>query len=73
MKVWNITRLPKRQLGIQCPYSSCHKKAVVSRDWLEDRVMERNNGQKTRIKGRSCTYCFRTAEIPDEMRPRARS
>jgi hypothetical protein len=35
LPVWNVVRLPKRQLGIQCPRKKCKGKAVVTRDWLK--------------------------------------
>lgn len=58
MKVWQVVRLPKNRLGLQCPQKDCRKKAVVSREWCDD------NG----YTARPCTYCFKAARIPEEIK-----
>jgi hypothetical protein len=55
LPTWNVVRLPKRQLGIQCPRKDCKGKAVVTRDWLKP---------VDSAVSKPCTYCFKAAEIP---------
>lgn len=68
MQNWKVVRLPKNRLGIQCPRKDCQCKAVVSKSWLKNRQYEKNSGEKHTIIGRSCTYCFRSSLIPEELR-----
>lgn len=71
LPIWQIVRLDGK-LGIQCPRKNCRGKAVVSRAWLNPRRVVTSSGDtrdetETTIRGRSCTYCFRAAEIPEEF------
>lgn len=53
---WKTTDLGKNKLGIQCPRKDCGDKAVVNKKrWLAD------NG----FIGRVCTYCYKTARLPE--------
>ncbi len=64
---WNVTYLPNgSKLGIQCP--NCEGKALVSRRWSEPRTYKCSDGSMVLIIGRPCTYCFKTAQIPNRER-----
>jgi hypothetical protein len=55
LPVWKVKQLGAGKLGIECPRRACQGKAVVSgRKWKEARP------EPTR----SCTYCFRVAQLP---------
>lgn len=76
LPVWIVSSL-NGKLGIECP--ACHGKAVVSRKWAQPRMVERHDKDAQEklfvmIVGRSCTYCSKTAQVPERYkggRPRS--
>lgn len=67
LPVWIVTSLSGK-LGIKCPQKDCGGKAVVSRKWAQPRMYEQPDGQLVMIVGRSCTYCFQTAQVPERYK-----
>lgn len=61
LPIWNVTKLPKGQLGIECPRKDCQGKATVNRQkWLKGEAIS-----EPTTKSRACTYCFRAARVPE--------
>lgn len=60
LPTWKV-KVVGGKLGIECPNKECKGKALVARTWLRSRP---------EFIGRSCTYCFKTFQIPEGMRRR---
>lgn len=60
MREWRVQRLSMKQWKIICPHADCGGHAIVSYRWPF-------GGLATR----ACTYCFKTARIPERVRNRA--
>lgn len=69
LPVWKVTDLGPGKLGIQCPQEDCKGKAVVGKKWAKPRLAKHHSTeQDIMIVGRPCTYCFKTAQVPENFK-----
>lgn len=72
LKVWQVRKTsihvgpkPVRALQITCPH--CESRAYVSKAWAEPHYYDKGD-EKVLIVGRSCTYCMKTAQVPEKFK-----